>query len=1189
MSETTLPDGLLPGILEAARAGIWVIDRDSRTVYVNSQMAAMLGYSQSEMAGTSIFDYRRPEDRPATEESVMKRRNGDAELKESSILRKDGSYIPVLVASSPLFDPGGDYAGAVAFVSDLSALKRTEQDLRKERDSLSGLVGERTRELKALVGVLGANERKYRSLLESAPAVIAMLDRDGRLLFINRTTPPITPGEVAGGSVFRWLPADQHGILKDVLARVFEKGETARYVSRVGTPEGKTRWFENNVSPAVTGGGAPAAVYVSVEITERKAAEEALLARSRVMAAVSDFATGLASIAPDADLRSFIVGKFRDMAGAAAAWLCDHDPAAKMLSVTNMSLEPRIAEEAERLLGADPASFRVPLSDAMRDEIMKSTVGRRATLTEVSFGAVPEAAGSAIQAALGVDRFIGVVFVLEGRLFGTLVLAMGAGTPDPPEEMLSAMAHTGAVSLRRRLSEEAHRESEERFRTAFEQGPLGMALSDMRFRYHGANAVFCDILGYGAGELARLTFRELTHPDHVSADVEGLRKLRSGEISVYRTEKRYIRKDGAVIWGRLTVSLLHDASGRPVHHLVMLEDITSRKRLEDAVRESEERYRSLVENASEGILLTAPDGRIFSANPAACRMLGRTEEEIVRLGRDGVVDTTDPRLGAALAERERTGRFQGEVGMLRPDGTAFPVLVSSKVFDTPGGEKRTVMLLTDLAERKRAEEALRASEEKYRVLFENAQIGMYRSKIDGSAFLDVNRKFAEILGFSREELVGTPSRDRWADPADEDRVLALLKERGGKVENHELRLLTKDGQARDVMGSMHVVGDGYVEGTIADITERKRAEEAVRRSERRYRSLFENMQEGYAHCRMQYGRRGEPVDWTILDVNNAFGRLSGLRDVVGKRMIEVLPALQGARPEILRMFGRVAGGGGPETREVDVSGLGLKPGWLNVSAFSPAKGEFVVVFTDITERKRAELAMRRALMRYELEDGRLYIAFESWPHVALEAFRDLLKAGYEGFALTRPAGADADRWERVGCVVMFLSSRGGPGALPPDPDRIFAWAEALPPGRAILVDRLDYLAARAGFAQALHLVHRLSELARLRNHIVILSVDPGTMNPREMRMLEKEGGPVEPLVHESVPEALLETMRHIMERNMAGVRPTLASLGRDLGLSKPTVRKRVRAMLSAGYVVLRQKGSGKTLEMTEKGRTVLQK
>jgi CTP-dependent riboflavin kinase len=66
-------------------------------------------------------------------------------------------------------------------------------------------------------------------------------------------------------------------------------------------------------------------------------------------------------------------------------------------------------------------------------------------------------------------------------------------------------------------------------------------------------------------------------------------------------------------------------------------------------------------------------------------------------------------------------------------------------------------------------------------------------------------------------------------------------------------------------------------------------------------------------------------------------------------------------------------------------------------------------------------------------------------------------------------------------------------------------------------------------------------------------------------------------------------MRHIMERNMAGVRPTLASLGRDLGLSKPTVRKRVRAMLSAGYVVLRQKGSGKTLEMTEKGRTVLQK
>jgi PAS domain S-box-containing protein len=507
----------------------------------------------------------------------------------------------------------------------------------------------------------------------------------------------------------------------------------------------------------------------------------------------------------------------------------------------------------------------------------------------------------------------------------------------------------------------------------------------------------------------------------------------------------------------------------------------------------------------------------------------------------------------------------------------------------PGEKKpfRVYTIFDDITERKKVENALEQSEAKYRELFENAQIGMYRSRIDGSAFIEVNQKMADILGFGRDELIKTPSRILWADPGERDRLAALMKERGGSHINYETRMLTKNGDLKDVLASIELhEKEGYVEGTLADITEQKRALDGLRESEKRYRTLFENMQEGYAYCRIQFDERARPVDWTYLDVNRAFGRITGLENVVGKRATDVLPNIMKLNPELLQMYGRVVSTGKPETRDVDISGLGLRAGWLNMSAFRPAEGDFVAVFSDITERKKVERTLRRALMRFELEEGRLYMIMEGGPHISFEAFTDLLRAGYEGFVVTRSAGAGSELWRQLRCTVLSLSVKGGKGALPPDASVIGDWAEGLTPGKAIFFDRLDYLVTRLGFKETLFLVHRLGEIASLNNHIMIIAVDPATLDARRVRLLEKEGTKIEPLVKESVPEDLLETMRHIYEKNIVGVRPTLTSIGRDLGLSKPTVRKRMWKLLRLGYIVSHLNGRSKALELTEKGRSV---
>ena len=315
-------------------------------------------------------------------------------------------------------------------------------------------------------------------------------------------------------------------------------------------------------------------------------------------------------------------------------------------------------------------------------------------------------------------------------------------------------------------------ESEEKFRHVFALENDALFLMD-----HETGAILdvndatCATYGYTRDELLRM---KNTHVSAEPAETERTIKEHERRIPV----RLHKRKDGTTFIADISASYF-TLEGRPAV-LGAVRDITERVKTEREVIDSEQRCRSVFENSLYGILLTQPDGTILAANKQACEMFGMTEEEIVRVGRTGLI-VEDERLQTALAERARTGQWQGELSAHRAGGSVFPIEVSSSVFATADGTEMTSMAIQDITERKQAEEAVRASEQKFKAAFMTGLDGVYMAMLEDGRAVEVNDEFEVLTGYSREELIGKTVLDLnlYEDPAERERTVSELTQGGG--------------------------------------------------------------------------------------------------------------------------------------------------------------------------------------------------------------------------------------------------------------------------------------------------------------------------------------------------------------------------------------------------------------------------
>ena len=328
----------------------------------------------------------------------------------------------------------------------------------------------------------------------------------------------------------------------------------------------------------------------------------------------------------------------------------------------------------------------------------------------------------------------------------------------------------------RKQAEEALRVNEERFRNIFENAPIGMAMVNASFNFIKTNAVFCKMFGYTHKEFESLSFKEITHPEHLPQDIVNVKKLTEGEIEVYKTEKRYLKKDGQILWGNLTLSKSLDETGRLKYYLAMIEDISKRKVVEEHLRESEERLRVATEVTQIGIWDWNLEKDIWYASPTYYTMLGYqpvsgSSDRDVWLKR---VHPGDMKAVASKIKKVLEGTntsYQYEARMKHADGSyKWHSVIGSAVENNKHGKPIRMMgVRIDITNLKQVEQALRQSEERKTIFNEIANIFLsYPDEEMYGKVLDVvlrviNSQFG-VFGFiaaNGDLVIPSMTRDIW--------------------------------------------------------------------------------------------------------------------------------------------------------------------------------------------------------------------------------------------------------------------------------------------------------------------------------------------------------------------------------------------------------------------------------------------
>ncbi|MFZ1375391.1 MAG: PAS domain S-box protein [Geothrix sp.] len=545
---------------------------------------------------------------------------------------------------------------------------------------------------------------------------------------------------------------------------------------------------------------------------------------------------------------------------------------------------------------------------------------------------------------------------------------------------------TGAEARARRLARLRGEEllaSEAQFRALFEKAPFGMAIVDSGSgRFLSVNAHLGKILGYTPEELLTRNFQSLTHPEHLEADLASVRDLASGAVPIIHKEKRYLHRDGHVVWARLSMVKLPVTVGDPARHLSMVEDITEARARDSQLRASEERFRETFNLSPDPMTLTRlSDGLLVEVNQSWCELTGIPREEC--LGRSttelGLWTRPDEREVFVAGIQEAGAYGPAEITLKGRDGREHRLLVTAKTMAL-AGDPCFLSLGKDVTRRYQLEEAMRRSEADLAHAQEIGEFGSWRVVFDGEGEVwSGSEGLRRLYGFGPDQSITMQTGLDMMHP--EDRAFAqaawdaALAGRGPSEWEHRIVV---GGEVRwvAVRVQFQFSPDGQLQeasGINQDITRRRAAEQALRNSEARLRILGDQLPDSFLY---QYlSRPGEVPRFVYLSAG--VERLCG---VSPEAVLEDAMVLLGQMdPAMLPAYFEAEA---TSARELTPFVMDLRQRhtdgnwrWFRVRSMPRPQPDGSVIWegisTDVTDRHQSQLRLEESEARFRavIEDG----------------------------------------------------------------------------------------------------------------------------------------------------------------------------------------------------------------------------
>ncbi len=442
------------------------------------------------------------------------------------------------------------------------------------------------------------------------------------------------------------------------------------------------------------------------------------------------------------------------------------------------------------------------------------------------------------------------------------------------------------ITERKRAEEELH-QSRALFHSLVESLPQNVFSKDKQGRFTFANKRYCAAEGKTLGDILGKTDFDM-HPPELAEKYQSDDRIIMETGQIVDTDEIHQPLGGEKFYSHVIKAPLYDSKGKASGIVGLFWDITEQKMVENALRENEERFRVIFDNATDGILLISLENQMInSANNSMAQMLGYSVEDLVKLSSEEIHPEENLPFVSGLIENQAKDRLApaGDIPMKRKDGSVFYANVRGALIIL-SGRKYLLGVFRDITERKKAEKAIQESEAKFRRIFENVQEVYFEVSLDGIV-IEISPSIEIITKgqYHRDDLIGSLIYEIWADAGDRQVFLSKLQERGS-IADYEIMVKNRDGSLVSCSMSskiwFHAQGQPEsIIGSIRDISERKRAEQILKASEVRYRRLFESAKDGIIILDAETGK--------IIDINPFLTSILGYtyEQLLGKTIWEI--------------------------------------------------------------------------------------------------------------------------------------------------------------------------------------------------------------------------------------------------------------------------------------------------------------